>query len=361
MRGLFSRCLALMVAATAAADEPVVLGYYPSYERFPIDQIPFDRLTHVCHAFVTSSPEGVLEPNRLAPDKRLTAAADLHNVPVILSIGGWGDADGFEAATSTPEKMTAWTDAAVAMMHENGYRGLDVDWEFPRDESTRDRFTALVLQLRVKLDKLSEETGQKYLITSAVTARPTEGKWIDGPAMEHAVDFLNVMTYDFAGPWSKVAAHHSPLERDPKDPLDWRSTVDAMRYWHTTQKFPKSKLVVGVPLYGRQMPVREPMASLEGKPESEFGGPFYRDLVKLTDQGWTELAGPDGSPFLVAPEGQDGLISYASPESARRVGEWSRENGYRGVFFWAVGQDAVAEGHFPVMNAAIDGYRAAGD
>ena len=168
-------------------------------------------------------------------------------MPVILSIGGWGDADGFEAATATPEKMSRWVEDAVRMMHENGYLGLDVDWEFPRDESTRDRFTKLVLALRKRMNALSAETGQHYLITSAVTARPQEGQWIDGPAMEHAVDFLNVMTYDFAGPWCKLAAHHSPLEGDPRDPeSSWRSTRGAMEYWNKTQKFPKQKLVVGV-------------------------------------------------------------------------------------------------------------------
>ncbi len=356
MRGLLSVVVLLLIAPVKAEEKPIVLGYYPSYEGFAIDEIPFDRLTHICHAFVTSDPEGVLKPNRLAPNKRLTEAASKHGVPVILSIGGWGDADGFEAATSSPEKMAAWTDTAVEMMHSNGYLGLDVDWEFPRDESTRDRFTALVLQLREKLEALTAKTGDHYFVTSAVTARPTEAKWIDGPAMESAIDFLNVMTYDFAGPWSKVAAHHSSLQHHEGDPISWRSTADAMEYWHTTQGFPKSKLVVGVPLYGRQMPVREPLASLQGKPKSGFSTPFYRDFVKLKDAGWTEISAADGSPFLIAPEGEVGLISYDSPSSATRTGAWARENNYRGVFFWGIGQDCVSPGVFPVMNAAIDGF-----
>lgn len=349
----------LPLPSTAVALEPVVLGYYPGYEKFPIEQIPFERLTHVCHAFVTSDEEGVLEANRLAPNKQLTALATEHGVPVILSIGGWGDADGFEAATSSPEKMARWVDDAVAMMHDNGYRGLDVDWEFPRDESTRNRFTQLVLALRKKMDALTKQTGTPYLITSAVTARPPEGQWIDGPAMEPAIDFLNVMTYDFAGPWTDFAAHHSPLERAPNDPIEWRSTVDAMEYWHKTQQFPKSKLVVGIPLYGRKMPVREPLASIAGLPKEGFGTPFYRDLIKLLDQGWTHMTGPSGAPFIVAPEGENGLISFDTPESAQRTGNWSHDHGYRGIFFWGIGQDHVGDSKFPVMNAAIDGFREA--
>ena len=352
---LFIVALSLLTVVVKA-ESPVILGYYPSYERFPMERIPFERFTHICHAFATSDPEGALQPNKLVPSQKLTALAAKHKVLVLISIGGWGDADGFEAATSTPEKMSVWIDMAVSMMYENGYRGLDVDWEFPRDESTRDRFTALVLGLRQKLDELSQRTGEKYLITSAVTARPTEGKWIDGPAMEQAIDFLNVMTYDFAGPWSQVAAHHSPLETHPQDPIPWRSTTEAMRYWNQTQGFPKSKLVVGVPLYGRQMPVREPMASLKGLPKGGFSAPFYRDFVKFADQGWSELLGPDGSPFLVAPEGEVGLISYDSPTSGQRTGQWAKENDYRGVFFWGIGQDHTGNGEFPVMNAAIQGY-----
>ena len=355
---LFTLLLFSQFQSCGLTGEPIVLGYYPGYELFPVEKIPYERFTHICHAFVTSDPQGVLKPNKLAPNQTLTRLAAQHNVPVILSIGGWGDADGFEMATSTQTKMDRWVEDAVHMMHEHGYHGLDVDWEFPRDESTRDRFTKLVLALRKRMNALSKRTGQRYLITSAVTARPHQGKWIDGPAMEQAVDFLNVMTYDFAGPWSKVAAHHSPLEGDPNDPEgSWRSTTGAMTYWNKVQKFPKEKLVVGIPLYGRGMPVRTRLAPLSEFKEKEFFAPFYRDFIGLKSSGWSEITSQDGSPWLISPPGQNKLISFDSPTSARKTGRWSRNHGYGGIFFWGIGQDAMPDGSMPVMSAAIEGFR----
>lgn len=334
--------------------DKIVLGYYPGYERFDQEKIPWTRLTHLCHAFITSDENGVIEINEHVPSRSLTSLAATHRVPVILSVGGWGDADGFEQATSTPEKMAIWVKDLVAIVVENQYSGLDVDWEFPRNKATRDKFTELLRAIRSAFDKLEQETGAHYYITSAVTARPAQGKWIDGPAIEPAIDFLNVMTYDFAGPWGRVAAHHAPLKPSPKDPAkDWRSVEGAMQYWEQVQKFPKRKLNVGIPLYGRRFPVREPYASLANAPEDEFGTPEFKEISQLTEAGWRRQIDPDcRAPWLLAPNDQRGVIAYDDVESATAKSQWAKEAGYRGIFFWAIGHDYLPDGRHHLVEPA---------
>lgn len=343
----------------AAENEPIVLGYYPGYEGFALENLPWSKLTHVCHAFLTSDPQGRIQVGEKVPSRRLTEAGRDHGVPVILSIGGWGDADGFEQATSTPQKMKRWVDDITEIVVENDYAGVDVDWEFPRDESTKRRFTKLLGAIRQEFDSIEKQSGGHLLITSAVTARPQQGKWIDGPAIEPYLDFINVMTYDFSGPWEKVAAHHAPLEPSASDPeKSWRSVRQAMQYWEQTQGFPKSKLNVGIPLYGRKFPLRDPYGKLADLPKSDFGTPEYKAIAKLVDSGWNRLLDPDCQvPWLKAPTGQEGLIAYDDEQSVKIKGQWARENGYRGIFFWAIGHDYLEDGKHHLIDAAVEGWR----
>ncbi|TWT66238.1 Chitinase B precursor [Posidoniimonas polymericola] len=340
---------------------PVVLGYYPAYEGFNEASIPWDRFTHVCHAFITSDKQGQIETNDKVPSRSLTERAARHDTPVILSVGGWGDADGFEMATSSPEKMASWVEDLTQIVVEYGYAGVDVDWEFPKDESTKQRFTQLVRAIRSSFDRVTTTTGMRLLITSAVTARPAEGKWIDGPALEGAIDFLNVMTYDFSGPFTAVASHHTPLFGSPEDPESaWRSTQAAMAYWEETQGFPRSKLNVGIPLYGRKFPLRQPYTATSGARAAGFGTPTYRQILKLIDAGWTLKQDAHAkAPWILAPQGELGIVAFDDEASARRKAEWARSQGYRGIFFWAIGHDSLPEGRFPLLDASIAGWQGA--
>lgn len=368
-RGLFAVvALASLLAPTiwhpngCRADQreatAIVLGYYPGYEQFDQRNIPWQQLTHLCHAFLTSDGQGVIESNRFVPNRSLTAAGRKHGVPVILSIGGWGDADGFEQATSTHEKMAKWVDDVTRIVLENDYAGVDVDWEFPTDESTKNRFTGLLHALRKKFDMIKSRTGVHLLITSAVTARPKEGRWIDGPAIEPSIDFLNVMTYDFSGPWVKVAAHHAPLDASPQDPqAQWRSTRQAMVYWEQQQGFPKRKLNLGIPLYGRKFPIREPYGPLADMPKEGFGTPEYKTIVGLQSSGWTRIDDPDCHvPWLVAPAGEQGLIAYDNAASVQKKSKWAQAAGYRGIFFWAIGHDYLPSGEHHLVQAAVQNW-----
>ena len=355
--------LSLLLSARADAAEsgngPIVLGYFPSNAELEIKDIPWKHFTHLCHAFLTSDSEGRIETNKFVPSSELTSAGKMHKVPVILSVGGWGDADGFEQATANAKRMTQWVDDVTTIVVDNGYSGLDVDWEFPQDDSTKTRFTALVRAVRAKFDQVEKEKDIQLLITAAVPARPQQAKWIDGPDLESSIDFLNVMAYDMSGPWAEVAAHHAPIAFSPNDPQRiWRSVSHAMQYWATTQKIPKRKLVMGIPLYGRSYPIRQPHESLKGLPAEDFGAPPYNEIVKMEEAGWMLNRDPDAqAPWLVSPQGEaEGLVAFDDPESARAKGKWARDNGYRGIFFWAIGQDYLPDGRQPVLEAAVEGW-----
>lgn len=66
------------------------------------------------------------------------------------------------------------------------------------------------------------------------------------------LDFYNLMAYDFAGSWDAVAGHQAnlfPSESNP--PSTPFSAVAALTYYTEMSRVPRSKMVMGMPLYGR--------------------------------------------------------------------------------------------------------------
>ncbi|XP_044067261.1 chitotriosidase-1-like isoform X4 [Siniperca chuatsi] len=66
------------------------------------------------------------------------------------------------------------------------------------------------------------------------------------------LDFINVLTFDFHGPWESVTGHHSPLYRGSRDTGDkiYSNTDSAMKYWRD-KGAPSQKLNLGLAAYGR--------------------------------------------------------------------------------------------------------------
>ncbi len=225
----------LAVAGRAPAADPprVMIGYYASFGDLKIEQIPWHRLTHLCHAFLRTDDTGKIVADEKVPSKALTDAAHKNNVRVLLSLGGGRTTDGFEQVTADKNRLAKYVDQVVQQVIDNGYDGIDVDWEFPRDEATSRQFTQLIVALRKKLDNARSGQPEKasLLLTAAIGQSAYFGKHVDVERVIGQVDWFHVMTYDFAGTWSKVAAHHAPLIASRNDPeRAWRSVQKTMKY-----------------------------------------------------------------------------------------------------------------------------------
>lgn len=77
-----------------------------------------------------------------------------------------------------------------------------------------------------------------------------------GRLVAHLLDFINVLSYDFHGPWDAETNFNSPFRLDPADPTPlvnrpaWNvtGTVD----FYLENHVPRRKIVLGVPFYARQ-------------------------------------------------------------------------------------------------------------
>jgi chitinase len=328
-----------------AAPAHVVLGYYPSWVAHPnAKELLYDRFTHLAHAFLKSDAEGNLREDRAIPNPDLVRRAHEKNVRVLLSLGGAASAKTFRAIVRSDEARRRYVAAVAKAVTDASYDGIDLDWEPTENEDDRQGLVALVTAFR---DALPSAT-----ISMAAPGSDWYGRWWDVAALSPRIDLLNVMSYDFHGPWSSHAGHNAPLHAAPDDEDDGAiaQAAAALDYWAETRKWPKDKLNLGIPCYGRGFAVKSWHQKPAGKAAHELI--TARDVPALLNDGWRRAWDAKvGVPTLLK-EGVAELISYEDAESAALKGAWAREKGLRGIFFWNVEQDWIDGDHEIVKAAA---------
>lgn len=336
---------------------PVVLGYYPSWESgLPPGEIRFERFTHLSHAFVTCNASGELERGGNLPSRALTDRAHAAGVKVLISLGGMDSDARFGPAMSSPEAARRFAEATARLVAEHGYDGVDIDWEFPSDEAGREGLTRMATLLREALDR--ERPGA--LLTAAFSGAAWTTRFVDAEALRPLLDWVAVMTYDVHGPWSDHAGPNAPLVAAPGDRPQCRdhSVTGQMAHWRDRLGWPRERLLVGIPCYGRGFVAQAWYESTQGAPRPPHPYIAFRDVAGLLAQGWVRTWDAATQTPWLAREGGEEIISYDDEESARLKGRWAAEHGFRGIFFWEISQDFVAGDH-ALVRAACEGWRSA--
>ncbi|RMH30546.1 MAG: glycoside hydrolase family 18 protein [Candidatus Hydrogenedentota bacterium] len=326
---------------TAGGRPPIVLGYYPSWPcGLEPAQIRYENFTHLCHAFVTATPDGKLKTDGNLPSRELTSRAHAAGVKVLLSVGG-ADSGKYMGPIATSETLrTQFARALVGMVREYGYDGIDLDWEFPTNPTEKEAFTQLARELRELLGLSSQGTN---LLTSAQVGVPDVVQNVDMQALRGVMDWVAIMTYDMHGPWSNHAGYNAAFRtaKGDREGCTSRSLVAQMATWRDVGGWPPERLLVGIPCYGRGFPVRrwhDPMP-----PNTKPARPYlaYKDILPLLEQGWVRHFDNYAMiPWLERPGGGE-LLSYDDVESVQHKTRWARQNGFGGVFFWEISQDWI--------------------
>lgn len=333
----------------------VVLGYIPGWNEIPYDELPWDRMTHAAHAFMGCDEEGGLVPHEpTVPDPLLAEAAHKHGVKLILSIGGAASDTYLDPMARNPESLERFIKGVVQAVEVNNYDGIDLDWEHPETDQANQGFVKLLKGLRAALDELSNKhEGRPYLLTAAVNG------WrfgVDGDVFAEYCDFVNVMTYDIAGPWSDYLGHGARLTASDSDISNGSglSVETAMEFWSKDKGVPREKLLVGLPFYARGFRGLEPYTVVDEKNPELHSIYLYSEIAPRLQQGWTRHWNVENQvPWMSSPSG-DEWVGYDDPQSIEVKTRWAREQGY-GVIIWAIGQDRLQDGSYPLMDAISAG------
>ncbi|MBV9762320.1 MAG: hypothetical protein JO340_17300 [Acidobacteriaceae bacterium] len=207
-------------------DQHQAPGYFPagaSKLNYSVADIPAQRLTHVIYAFAGISPSGECASESPAEDRvnlpELLKLQHRHpHLKILISIGGASSAARYTNATSTSARMRKLAKSCVQYMTDNGFNGIDIDWEFPT-AAQKQTYSALITELRVQLDAEANSDGQAYLLTIAAPAGPNNYKNIDLAHIHPQLDWINLETYDFTVTSSKTTNFVAPLFPAKDDPV----------------------------------------------------------------------------------------------------------------------------------------------
>jgi len=323
--------------------------------------IPANKLTHLFYAFVDVDPQGnvSLKPGEDGDISFLKSLkAENPNLKILVSIGGAGEHD-FSSAASTPESRTHFAQSAIQFMKDNGFDGIDIDWEFP-EKDENNNYTQLLGELRQQLDDASTADGKNYQLT---TALPASGYYLYGDDPAHHlepilketsdhVDFINVMTYDYRGSWpgDTTTYHQAALYSNAE-----KGNVDWGIQQYLSAGVEAKDIVLGVPLYGRTWTGVNGGENNDGLLQSgTVGDTFkYKDLhQKLGTNGYIEYWDDSAKVPYIYSE-QEGIFStYENNQSVLEKVNYVEQHGLGGMFFWELSGDLPINNPDSLVNVA---------
>ena len=347
---------ATLLPVQAAPPEPkpgekVFVGYVYGYEAS--SRINFGLYTHICHAFLTADGDGKLKSEKTVPSRDLTTTAHKGGAKVLISLGGWGWDEQFGSIVKNAQAEDRYVGAIMEIVDSADYDGIDLDWEYPDTKEEVVGFERLTRRFRKLLDELGQKKARPMLLTMAASSNPGTLSWLGKDFLLETMDWINVMTYDFAGSWTGYAGHNAPLFGSSKQPGQTKLSAEgSIKYLMGERGIPANRIAMGIPLYGRGFAVTEPYASTKGAGRTTYAEAPYRIVAGLADRKWTQRWDDEiRAPWLIAPD-KATVIGYDDARSVAIKTEWAMKQGLRGVFFWEISQDRLPDGTNPLQGAS---------
>jgi chitinase len=240
-------------------------------------------------------------------------------------------------------------DSAIRFAKDRNFNGVDLDFEFPGTGDSppddKHRFTQLVQEMKTSFE------AEGLILSAAVAA----GKWTIDSGYEMgdvcgALDFVNLMAYDFHGPWDEEpkAGFNAPLFAG--DGFAEELNVDyAARYW-ADGGCARDKLVIGMATYGRGFTLANeaengPGAATTG-PSS--AGPFTGEegilaYYEICDMK-TEIKFDDKQKVPYTNAGNQ-WVGFDNEQSLTEKVKYVKDGGFAGWMTWTLDMDDFTGNH----------------
>jgi GH18 family chitinase len=386
-----------------------IFGYYSEwsiYQReFNVEDIPVHQLTHVVYAFTLPNPSQEdfnklrnnypfpplpYRPPPQVPEGKLVyhdeAAAkkniqklkklkrDNPHIKIVISIGGWSLSWTFSKIAKDNKLRKTFIDSSIDFIIQNDFDGIDIDWEFVGkqgvgynyvdEKNDKVNFLQMVKEFREEMDMRSPE---KHLeLTAATGCNPIVIANYEGT--HQYLDYLLLMSYDFAGSWDNYGGHLSAIYHNPDSQMNNQFNCDAAVKNAIKAGYPTHQICLGCPLYGRGwekiVPDNSDNSKLFGQSVSgaaktisgaygEPGMSSWRDIRNAIKNGTYTLYTDEISKTAYCVDANGKTWSHDTPNTVRYKVQYAKEKGLGGFLLWDLSDD-TRDGQDNIIDSLID-------
>ncbi|QRV84024.1 chitinase [Ceratobasidium sp. AG-Ba] len=336
------------------------MGYYVNWAIYGRKFTPLDMdissLTHIYYAFADTDPvTGQATLTDLWADQQITYPGDNNTAPgnnlygnlkqlyllkkqkrslkTILSFGGWtySQAGHFNFATNATSRAN-FVESAIQLLEDNGFDGLDIDWEYP-NATQSDAFVALLKETRVGLDEHAKKKGDKipYELSVAVPA----GSQNYQNLLVHQMNKYVHLELDGIRLFGLLSDYLANVYGGAYS----GASTDAAVKWYLNNGASREKFVIGMPIYGRGFEntagIFQPFNGT-GPGTWEAGVYDYKALPFPNATVYNDFQ--NISSYSYDPVKKE-LISYDTPAISALKGKWVADNNLAGAMFWELSAD----------------------
>ena len=296
------------------STEARVVGYFPYYRFSLNDKIQYCKVTHLNIAFANPQIDGTIvlpgSSGDLLKNVMDTARSQNSNIKIYISLAGGALSDQvsntWKNFLSSPQDRPILIDKIVSYVLDNGFDGVDVDLEWNHVTAG---YSDFVIELRDALKSKSKGITAAY---------PSETRYslITQEAL-NALDFINLMVYDYTGPWNPSPGQHS----------SYNHAKQGINFLKNTVGINPSKLTLGVPFYGYDFQNSTTVkaftygsmvdSDVSNSEKDNVGNKYYNGRPTIANK--VKLASQNLSGIMIWELGQDSFSEYSLLETIHKT------------------------------------------
>ncbi|KAI8820248.1 uncharacterized protein EV422DRAFT_506961 [Fimicolochytrium jonesii] len=331
------------------------VGYYAGWgaarKCSPLapEQLDMTGFTHMIYSFavIKNGVIGFEDPAFDEPMARRLVArkAQFPQTHILIAVGGWAFSQDdptkslFSEMISTREKQDRFIASVREFLDKYKFDGIDIDFEYPASierngpPTETANLSAFMQNMRSKLPESYE--------WSRRTAAP--------PKLTHdvlpAVSFINIMAYDFHGPWDATSAGAwDPAHYMKAASQTSMKEIEESLALYIRAGIPTDKLNLGVAYYGRSFKLVNPGCQgygcamtgggRAGKCSGETGYLAQFEVEEMIQQSGVrpQLDAATGTKYFTA---NGDLVTYDDPETWAIKFEFAKKACMGGIMIWA--------------------------